>query len=103
MERIRLAPMHPSQDAGRVNQFFLRLRTLADADSDTRTRKSAYRFGAEVRPLGKLLHVTNLLSKEGISVQIRWTYCNKANNFQCCQYHSLIRVLPDEPDFNFPP
>ena len=103
MERIRLAPMHPSQDAGRLNQFFLRLRTLADADSETGTRKGAYRFGAEVRPLGKLLHVTNLLSKEGISVQIRWTYCNRAINFQCCQYHSLIRVLPDEPDFNFPP
>jgi len=45
----------------------------------------------------KLLHVTNLLSKEGIFVPIRWTYCNKIINLQCCQYHTLIRVLPEEP------
>ena len=44
----------------------------------------------------KLLHVTNRLYKEGIFVQIRWTHCNKTNNFQCCQYHALIRILPDE-------
>jgi hypothetical protein len=49
-----------------------------------------------------LLHVTNRLYKEGISVQMRWTDCNKTNNFQCCQHHSLIRVLPEEPIL-FPP
>ena len=43
----------------------------------------------------KLLHVTNLLPKEAIFVPIRWTYCNKIINLQCCQYHTLIRVLPD--------
>lgn len=42
-----------------------------------------------------MLHVTNLLSKEPIFVQIRWTHCNKPNNFQCYQYQVLIRVLPD--------
>src|ERR1039457_4407781 len=44
-----------------------------------------------------LSHVTNLLYKQGIFVQIRWTHCNKTNNFQCCQYHTLIRILPEEP------
>ena len=29
----------------------------------------------------KLLHVTNPLYKKGIFVQIRWTRCNKTNNF----------------------
>jgi len=43
----------------------------------------------------KLLHVTKRLSKEGIFVQIPWAHCNKTNRLQCCQYHTLIRVLPD--------
>src|ERR1039457_7459177 len=45
-----------------------------------------------------LSHVTNLLYKQGIFVQIRWTHCNTTNNFQCCQYHTLIRILPEEPN-----
>lgn len=45
----------------------------------------------------KLLHVTNRLYKEDTSVQLRWTCCNKTNNFQCCQYNAMIRVLPEEP------
>ncbi len=45
----------------------------------------------------KLLHVTNRLYKEGIFVQISWTHCNQTNDLQCCQHHSLIRVLPEEP------
>jgi hypothetical protein len=36
------------------------------------------------------------LYKMGILVQMRWTRCNKTNNFQCCQYHALIRILPGE-------
>ena len=43
----------------------------------------------------KLLPVTNRLDKEGIFVQIRWRHCNKTNNIQCCQYHALVRILPD--------
>ena len=43
-----------------------------------------------------LSHVTNALYKEGIFVQILWTYSNKTNNFQCCQQHTLIRVLPED-------
>jgi hypothetical protein len=52
--------------------------------------------GGEV-PSETMSHVTNLLYKEGIVVQIRWTHCNKTNNFQCCQYNALIRILPEEP------
>jgi len=44
----------------------------------------------------KLLHVTNRLSKVGVFVQIRWTYCSKTNNFHCCQCWHLIRILPDD-------
>jgi tetratricopeptide (TPR) repeat protein len=47
--------------------------------------------GGEV-PSEDLSHVTNPLYKEGIFVQIRWTNCNKTNNFQCCQYYALIRI-----------
>jgi hypothetical protein len=46
-----------------------------------------------------LLHVTNQLYKEGILVQIRWMLCNKTSNLQCCQYHALIRILPEEPNY----
>ena len=49
----------------------------------------------------KLLHVTNQLYKEGIFAQMRWTYCNKTNNFKCCQYRYLIRVIPEEPNLRF--
>jgi hypothetical protein len=45
-----------------------------------------------------LLHVTNPLYKVGIFVQMCWTYCNKTSNFQSCQYHTLIRILPEEPN-----
>src|SRR6266849_6760990 len=48
---------------------------------------------------GNLLHVTNPLRKEPIFVLIRWTHCNRNNNFKCCQYSTLIRVLPEEPTF----
>ena len=50
-----------------------------------------------------LLHVTNRLYKEGMFVQIRWMHRNKTSNFQCCQCHTLIRVLPEgayNPSFN---
>src|SRR4029077_18630939 len=50
----------------------------------------------EGRHSEKLLHVTNRLYKEGIFVQIRWTRCNKTYNIQCCQYPTLVRILPEE-------
>ena len=46
----------------------------------------------------KLSHVTNLLSKRGIFVQFCWTRCSKTNKFQCYQYHTMIRILPEEPN-----
>ena len=63
----------------------------------TATRLNEMRVGIPK----KLLHVTNRLYKEGIFVQIRWTHCNKTNNFQCCQYHPLIRILPEEQTNSF--
>jgi hypothetical protein len=45
-----------------------------------------------------LLHVTNRLYKEAIFVRTPWARCNKTNNFQCCQYRTLIRVIPEEPN-----
>src|SRR5580765_5370793 len=36
------------------------------------------------KPAENLLHVTNLLYKQGSFVQIHWTHCNKTNKIQCC-------------------
>jgi len=57
---------------------------------------------SKVRIVKNLLHVTNQLYKEGILGQIRWKYCNRIHNFQCCQYHTMIRVLPEEPNYFSP-
>ena len=71
----------------------------SDRWSKRRSGRRSHAPGAFPRRFGsseKLLHVTNLLYKKGIFVQIRWTHCNKTNNIHCCQYPALVRILPED-------
>jgi hypothetical protein len=47
-------------------------------------RRSVGRRATEKSSAKKLLHVTNPLYRQGISVQMPWTHCNRFNNLQCC-------------------
>jgi hypothetical protein len=39
--------------------------------------------------------VTNLVYKQGVLVQIRWTHCNKTNTFQRYQYREFPGSVRD--------